>query len=157
MKARLAYLAIAAALLGGEAVALTLTECDRTTHISHGGEADHRDLGEGRVMWRDWWGREGAAASFARVECMRGAALGGRGQGEGVGARLPFDKTNKALAILERHENGARAFATFERIAADLKGTARDITITALDAEPCACAALYPEARGDKTEFMLAG
>ena len=157
MKARLAYLAIAAALLGGEAVALTLTECDRTTHISHGGEADHRDLGEGRVMWRDWWSQEGTATSFTLVECMPGTALSFRTQEENMGTRLPFDKTNKALAILERHENGARAFATFERIAADLKGTARDITITALDAEPCACAALYPEARGDKTEFMLAG
>ena len=37
----------------------------------------------------------------------------------------------------------------------DLSGIARDITITTLDAEPCACAALYPEARGDKTEFTL--
>ncbi|MEO1363796.1 MAG: hypothetical protein AAFU86_08485 [Pseudomonadota bacterium] len=157
MRSSCALLAAIAAMLGQQAMALTLTDCDRTTHISHGGEAEHRDLGEGRVMWRDWWSQEGTATSFALVDCAPGTALTFRTQEENMGARLPFDKTAKALTILERHETGARAFATFERIAADLKGTARDITITPLDAEPCACAALYPEARGDKTEFMLAG
>ena len=74
MQARLAYLAIAAALLGGEAVALTLTECDRTTHISHGGEAEHRDLGEGRVTWRGGGSQDGTAKSFALVASAPGAA-----------------------------------------------------------------------------------
>ncbi|WP_299687164.1 hypothetical protein [uncultured Tateyamaria sp.] len=137
--------------------ALTLTDCDRTTHISHGGEADHRDLGEGRVMWRDWWSQEGTATSFAIVDCGLGAALTFRTAEDNMGTRLPFDKTAKALRILAQHENGARAFATFDRIAADLDGTAKDIEITTLDAEPCACAALYPDDRGDKTEFKLAG
>lgn len=154
---------VRATLIGGAVLfglpvnALTLQECDRTTHISHGGEADHVDLGEGRVMWRDWWSQEGTATSFAIVDCGPGAALTFRTQEENMGARLHFDKTEKALAILERHENGARAFATFDRIAADLNGTVKDIDFTTLDAEPCACAALYPEARGDKTEFKLAG
>ena len=139
------------------AAALTLTDCERTTHISHGGEADHVDLGEGRVMWRDWWSQEGTATSFAIVDCRPGAVLTFRSQEENMGARLPFDRTDKALAIIARHEDGARAFATFDRMAADLDGIARDITITTLEAEPCACAALYPEARGEKTEFMLAG
>ncbi|MCB4379731.1 hypothetical protein FZX02_04515 [Synechococcus sp. MU1644] len=142
-------------MLGGEAVALSLTDCDRTTHISHGGEADHVDLGEGRVMWRDWWSQEGTATSFSVVDCAPGTALTFRTQEENMGNRLPFNRTDKALAVIERHETGARAFATFERMAADLDGIARDINIITLDAEPCACAALYPEVRGDKTEFML--
>ncbi|MEP6196961.1 MAG: hypothetical protein ABJ162_01025 [Erythrobacter sp.] len=140
-----------------DAAALTLADCERTTHISHGGEADHVDLGEERVMWRDWWSQEGTATSFAIVDCTPGTALTFRSQEENMGARLPFDRTDKALAIIARHQDGARVFATFDRIAADLDGIARDITITTLEAEPCACAALYPEARGDKTEFMLAG
>ena len=146
---------ICVALCAVDATALTLADCDRTTHISHGGEADHADLGDGRVMWRDWWSQEGTATSIAVVDCAPGAALTFRAQEENMGARLPFDRTDKALAVIARHEDGARAFATFERMAADLDGIARDITITTLDAEPCACAALYPEARGDKTEFML--
>ncbi|MEP1355070.1 MAG: hypothetical protein ABJX32_21625 [Tateyamaria sp.] len=140
-----------------DAAALTLADCERTTHISHGGEADHRDLGDARVMWRDWWSQEGSATSFSIVDCGPGAVLTFLSQEENMGARLPFDRTDKVLAIIARHEDGARAFATFDRIAADLNGIARDITITILDAEPCACAALYPEARGDKTEFKLAG
>ena len=125
-------------LIAGTAQALTLNDCNRTTHISHGGEADHRDLGEGRVMWRDWWSQEGTATSFTAVDCAPGTALTFRTQEENMGARLPFDRTEKALAILERHENGARAFATFDRIAADLDGIARDIEITTLTAEPSA-------------------
>ena len=142
-------------LIAGTAQALTLNDCNRTTHISHGGEADHRDLGEGRGMWREWWSQEGTATAVAIVDCGPGVALTFRSQEENMGARLPFDRTEKALAILERHENGARAFATFDRIAADLDGIARDIEITTLTEEPCACAALYPDARGDKTGFAL--
>jgi len=152
---RCAYLAAIVATLGGEAVALTLTDCDRTTHISHGGETAHVDLGMGRVMWRDWWSQEGTATSFTLVDCAPGMALRFRTQEENMGARLPFDRTEKALAVIDTHEAGARAFATFDRMAADLDGIARDIEITTLDAEPCACAVLYPDARGDKTEFML--
>ncbi|WP_299280415.1 hypothetical protein [uncultured Tateyamaria sp.] len=158
MTARVAYiLSGALALMGAQATALTLTGCDRTTHISHGGEADHVDLGQGRVMWRDWWSQEGTATDFTVVDCAPGTALQFRTQEENMGTRLPFNRTEKALAVIARHEEGARAFATFERMAEDLDGIARDITIATLSAEPCACAVLYPEARGDKTEFKLAG
>ncbi|WP_415402589.1 hypothetical protein [Tateyamaria sp. SN3-11] len=151
---RCAYLTAAIALIGGEALALSLTDCDRTTHISHGGETAHMDLGEGRVMWRDWWSQEGTATSFSVVDCAPGMALTFRTAEDNMGTRLPFDRTDKALAVIDHHESGARAFATFERMAADLDGIARDIDIITLDAEPCACAALYPDARGNKTEFI---
>ena len=141
-------------MLANPAVALSLAECDRTTHISHGGEADHVDLGEGRVMWRDWWSQEGTATSFTLVDCAPGTALMFRTQEENMGDRLPFDRTEKALVVIDRHESGARIFATFDRMAADLKGIARDIEIKTLNAEPCACSALYPETRGDKTVFV---
>lgn len=152
---RSAYLAAVVAMLGGEAVALSLTDCDRTTHVSHGGETAHVDLDEGRVMWRDWWSQEGTATSFTLVDCAPGVALTFRTQEENMGNRLPFDRTDAALAVIDRHESGARAFATFDRMVADLDGIARDIQITTLDAEPCACAALYADARGDKMAFAL--
>ncbi|APX13779.1 hypothetical protein BWR18_08705 [Tateyamaria omphalii] len=149
------YGTVVALVLAAPASAVTLTECDRTTHISHGGETAHVDLGMGRVMWRDWWSQEGTATSFTLVDCAPGVALSFRTQEENMGNAMPFDRTEKALAVIKRHENGARAFATFDRMAADLDGIARNIEIITLDAEPCACAALYPEARGEKVEFML--
>ena len=147
-------LGVISIFLGMPAQALTLPECTRTTHISHGGEADHRDLGEGRVMWRDWWSQEGTATSFAIVDCAPGATLTFRTAEENMGPRLPFDRTDKALKIIENHESGARAFATLPRIAADLDKIARDIEIVTLASEPCACAALYPGLRGDKTAYQ---
>ncbi|MEM6696604.1 MAG: hypothetical protein AAF626_18225 [Pseudomonadota bacterium] len=135
--------------------ALTLADCERTTHISHGGEIGHRDLGDGRVAWLDWWSQEGSAKWIAIVDCAAGRMLRFQTAEENMGTRLPFDKTDAAVAVIDRHENGARAFATFERMAADLKTIARDIEITTLTAEPCACAALYPDARGDKDAFYL--
>jgi hypothetical protein len=76
---------------------------------------------------------------------------------ENMGRRAMFDRTDDVIDILERHQAGARAFATFERIAADLENIARDIEIVTLANETCACAAAYPDLRGDKTEFQLAG
>lgn len=137
------------------ASALALPDCDRTTHISHGGETAHVDLGMGRVMWRDWWSQEGSAKWINVVDCAPGTALRAQSQEENMGTRPPFDRTDDVLAVIERHESGARAFATHQRMAADLDGIARDIVLTTLDAEPCACAALYPDLRGDKTAFEV--
>ncbi len=144
-------------LVAGPGHALTLADCKRTTHPSHGGEVRHTDLGEGRVMWTDWWSQEGTAKGFSIVECANGEMLRFRSAEENMGPRSAFDRTDDALEVLERHQSGARVFATFERIAADLEFIARDIVITTETTENCACAAAYPELRGDKTEFMLAG
>ena len=62
-------------LLTGPAQALDLAQCDRVTHVSHGGEDMHRDLGEGRVMWRDWWSQEGTATDYIIEDCGTGEAL----------------------------------------------------------------------------------
>ena len=139
------------------AQALTLADCDRTTHISHGGETAHVDLGDGRVMWADWWSQEGTATDIVIVDCAPGAALRFRTAEERMSNRAPFDKTDKALAIVAEQENGARVFATLPRIADALEPVARDITLTTLTDEPCACAAAYADLRGDKTAFRLDG
>lgn len=157
MIARSSY-ALAFGLLmtgAGTATTLALADCARTTHISHGGEDMHRDLGKGRVMWRDWWSQEGTATDYVIVDCAEGRALSFRTQEDNMGDRPPFDRTNAALKIVESHENGARVFATLERMATDLAAEARDVDVVTLDAEPCACAALYAEMRGHKMEFAL--
>lgn len=147
-----------ALLFGGHAQALTLTECTRTTHISHGGEADHADLGEGRVMWRDWWSQEGTMTSFSIVDCGPGNALQFRTAEDNMSVeRSAFDRTKDALDVIDRHQSGSRIFATFDRIAEDLRFIARDIEVTTSAMETCACAALYPDMRGEKKEFVLAG
>ncbi|WP_245834167.1 hypothetical protein [Yoonia maricola] len=140
-----------------QANALTLADCKRTTHPSHGGEIRHMDLGEGRVMWMDWWSQEGTAKGFSLVECASGETLRFRSAEENMGRRSAFDRTDDAIEVLDRHQAGSRIFATFERIANDLEFIARDIAITTETVETCACAAAYPALRGEKTEFMLAG
>ncbi|MEM1074287.1 MAG: hypothetical protein AAGI36_07515 [Pseudomonadota bacterium] len=146
-----------ALLVALPAVALPLEVCTRVTHISHGGEADHVDLGEGRVMWRDWWSQEGAATDFAIVDCDAGETLRFRTAEENMNARAPFDRTEDAMSIVARHESGARVFATLDRMASDLSKIVRDVAITVEREETCACAALYPELRGTKAEFRLDG
>lgn len=106
-------------------------------------------------MWRDWWSHEGTASDFFLADCDVGRALTFRTAEERMNDRSPFDRTEAALEIVELHQKGDRVFATLERIAKDLRKPARDIKIVTLDTEPCACAALYSEMRGDKVPFTL--
>jgi hypothetical protein len=154
---KLAIISTAMMLFATTASALTLMECRRITHISHGGEYGHRDLGEGRVMWTHWWTQEGSYKGYALVECATGETLSFRAAEENMGPESAFDRTDDVREVLERHQSGSRVFATFERIAADLAFMTRDLAITTETTETCACAAAYPELRGDKTEFVLAG
>ncbi len=143
-----------ALLASGAAQALSIEDCTRVTHISHGGEADHIDLGEGRVIWRDWWSQEGSATDITVMDCAPGNALRFRAAEENMNARFPFDRVDDALKVIATHESGARVFATLERMADDLSSFTRDVRIETLSDETCACAAFYPETRGDKTEFV---
>ncbi|MEO1240230.1 MAG: hypothetical protein AAFW64_11455, partial [Pseudomonadota bacterium] len=137
--------------------ALTLAQCDRVTHISHGGESDQTDLGAGRVMWIDWWSQEGTAKDVTIMDCASGAALRFRtAETNMTRGRTPFDKTDQALAVIALHESGARVFATFDRMATDLDSLVRDMTQFDAKSESCACAALYPDMRNDKDPFDLA-
>jgi hypothetical protein len=108
-------------------------------------------------MWRDWWSQEGTATDIILVDCGPGDALRFRTAEDRMGDRATFDRTDKALRIVADQMTANRVFATLDRIADDLRPVARDITRTMLTDEPCACAALYPELRGDKTAFTLDG
>ena len=150
-------LSVLAVCVATPAVSLTAADCTRTTHVSHGGEADHVDLGEGRVMWRDWWSQEGSATDILIADCQPGAVLRFRTAEENMNRRPPFDRTEDAMAIVAQHETGARVFATLGRMSDDLKKVARDVSVEVWAVEPCACAAFYPELRGDKETFRLEG
>ena len=143
--------------LAGQSSAMGLADCTRITHVSLAGESDHADLGDGRVLWRAWWSQEGTYSDITIAECGSGDALTFRTAEQGISDRPPFERTEKALRIVEAQHKAARVFATLPRIADALEKTARDITLSTLTTEPCACAALYPDLRGDKTPFVLEG
>ena len=142
-------------VLVSPAIALDLTDCDRTTHISHGGETGHRDFGDARVGWANWWSQEGVFTDLVIADCKAGTFLSTRTKEERIGPRAPFDRTEKALGIIKTEMAVSPALFSFDRLAEALKTTGRDIQIAALEAEPCACAVLYPEHRGQKPAFEV--
>ena len=152
---RAAFLSVALAGLAGPVAALTLGDCDRTTHFSHAGESDHRDLGAGRVSYVEWWSQEGVYDDVVLVNCGSGKFLRTRVRETRISNRAPFDVTKKARSLIVVELTASPALFSFERLADALKGTGRDIEIAQLKAEPCACAAQYPALRGSKTPFEV--
>ncbi|MDD9716169.1 hypothetical protein PVW48_05400 [Dinoroseobacter sp. PD6] len=135
------------------AAAPDLNACTRTTHISHGGEDGHRDLSAGRVMYRVWWSQEGTYSDYVVAECATGRALVTRAAEERMRARLPFDRTPAVTRVLERHAQRDPIFFDLDRLADDLAHTGRDTRIEMPQAEPCACAAVYPQAGAAWTPY----
>ncbi|MEL6645290.1 MAG: hypothetical protein AAFQ79_15270 [Pseudomonadota bacterium] len=147
--------ALAIGLMAVPAAALTLDDCNRTTHVSHGGEGGHMDLGAGRVLYGEWWSQEGVYVDVIVAHCGTGEFLKTRTREERIGERAPFDRTEKALEIIETEVNGAPELFSLKRLAQALKNTGEDIELAKLGAEPCACAAVYPALRGDRAPFAL--
>lgn len=137
------------------AAALTLADCDRTIYVSHGGERGHRDLGADRVIFAEWWSQEGVYVDLIVANCATGQHLRTRTREERISDRLPFDRTEKALGIIETELAAAPELFSLNRLARALEKTGEDIEVAALEAEPCACAAVYPELRGDRAPFAL--
>ncbi|MEM1076955.1 MAG: hypothetical protein AAGI09_00400 [Pseudomonadota bacterium] len=149
----------AMALIGASvpmANALDLVACTRTTHISHGGEDAHRDLGAGRVMYRVWWSQEGTFSDYVVAECETGRALVTRAAEERMSDRTPFDRTPAVTRVLETHAGRDPIFFNLDRLEEALRHTGRDTRIAPLTDEPCACAAAYPQARTGWTPFAEA-
>ncbi len=133
--------------------ALDLAACTRTTHISHGGEDGHRDLGAGRVMYRVWWSQEGTFSDYVVAECDTGRALVTRAAEERMSARAPFDRTPAVTRVLDTHTRRDPIFFDLDRLAGALRHTGRDTRIETLSDEPCACAVAYPQARSGWAPF----
>ena len=151
---RRAVASICLAMLASPSIALTLADCTRVTHASHGGEARHVDLGADRVAWVSWWSQEGVFTDFHVAECDAGRALTTRAREENIKDRW-FNRTDAVSEILDRHIARAPALFSLEALAADLKTTGEDTRIEAMDQEPCACAAAYPDHRGGRLPFVL--
>ncbi|MEL6799326.1 MAG: hypothetical protein AAFO80_05570 [Pseudomonadota bacterium] len=149
------FLAVVALLCAMPAAALTLADCDRTTHVSHGGEGGHRDLGAGRVLYGEWWSQEGVYIDLVVANCATGQRLRTRTREEYISDRAPFDRTDTALGIIETELGAAPELFSLTRLARALEHTGEDIEVATLEAEPCACAAVYPEMKGDRTPFAL--
>ncbi|MEM6308943.1 MAG: hypothetical protein AAF754_02745 [Pseudomonadota bacterium] len=141
--------------IAGPLAAITPEACKRTTHISHGGEIFHRDLGEGRVIWLDWWGQEGTYHELVLVECASGETLRFRTHEHNIAGTREYHRTERAWDVVQEAHEGSRVFATLPRIAEAVKEArvAENIALTTTQIETCACAAFYPDQRGEKTAF----
>ncbi|MEM9971390.1 MAG: hypothetical protein AAF762_09870 [Pseudomonadota bacterium] len=133
--------------------ALTPAECNRVTHISHAGESGHRDLGAGRVGYAEWWSQEGTYLDLVIADCNDGVFLRTRTQEERISDRPAFDRTDDALKIIEQELTASPSLFSFTRLADALKRTGRDIKVDQAGTESCACAAYYPDLRGDRAPF----
>lgn len=155
MWGRLHIALLALVLCSSSAHALTLEDCTRTTHPSHGGEVGHRDMGAGHVFWTAWWSQEGVFKDFWVAHCESGLAMKARLAEDRMGARTPFDRTDLGLAIIDRHDAGSDAFLKLDTIAHDLRNIGEDIALVSLEAEVCACAAVYPGTNGPRDQFEM--
>ena len=133
--------------------ALTLADCERVTHVSHGGEAAHQDFGDARVGWIDWWSQEGVYIDITVANCKTGEFLKTRVREERVSVRAPFDRRDAVERIIATEMSGAAALFSFTRLAAAIHPKGRDIEIARMAAESCGCAAAYPDLRGDKVPY----
>ncbi|MEL6518151.1 MAG: hypothetical protein AAFQ39_10560, partial [Pseudomonadota bacterium] len=85
MRLWLTPLAAGLLLFALPAAALTLDDCNRTTHVSHGGEGGHMDLGAGRVLYGEWWSQEGVYVDVIVAHCGTGEFLKTRTREERIG------------------------------------------------------------------------
>ncbi|MEO0916207.1 MAG: hypothetical protein AAFY31_04380 [Pseudomonadota bacterium] len=142
-------------VLATPAAALTLGDCRRITHVSHGGAAGHVDFGAGRVGWVDWWSMEGVFTDFTVADCKTGKFLRTRVREERMSPRPPFDRREAVRGIIETEMQVAAALFSFERLRDAIHPKGKDIEVAVRATEPCACAAAYPELRGSKTPYEV--
>ncbi|MEM9426536.1 MAG: hypothetical protein AAGA06_07520 [Pseudomonadota bacterium] len=148
-------LAVILVMIASPAMALTLAECQRITHVSHGGVAGHVDYGSGRVGWVDWWSQEGVFTDYTVADCQTGEFLRTRVREERMSARPPFDRRDAVQEIIETEMQGAPVLFSFRRLRDAIHPKGKDIELAVLADEPCACAAAYPELRGEKTPYEV--
>ena len=142
-----------AVLAAGPAPALALSDCVRVVRGWNGWETQHRDLGGGRVAFAERWSAEGTYLDVIVADCATGETVRSRVREEMVKPRPAFDRTAAALAVIDRHARRSPALFGIGALAEDLSDIGEDTAVQVDTAENCACAALYPELRGDKTAF----
>ncbi|MEM8850579.1 MAG: hypothetical protein AAGE03_11160 [Pseudomonadota bacterium] len=136
------------------AVALDLADCMRITNPSHGGEARHQDVGAEWTAWIEWWSQEGVFTDLKVADCAGHRLLTARLREENIKDRQ-FDRRRAGQEAFERYIGRAPAFYALDDLAETLDGSARDIRVEEMTQEVCACAAAYPDTRGDLDAFAL--
>ncbi|MEL7459417.1 MAG: hypothetical protein AAFX45_14540 [Pseudomonadota bacterium] len=144
--------AVLFSLLAGQASALTLEACTRPVAI-HGEEYGHTDLTGGLVLWGQRWTNEGAADDLHMVDCQTGDALTARMMSRGMSEIIPYDRRAQAGQALQTLLAGSVAFLNLDRAQGALEGARVPVERSTLRDEPCACAALYPDDRGNRFPF----
>lgn len=145
-------LALSAMLMASPAFAV-VEACDRVIPLSNGGAGAHRDLDDGTVMWVEWWAQEGNFHDVWLAECRTGTALSLRTWEERIKSRYVAKKTRRVMDKIVRQSQAASAFFTIDRVADVVRKDGVDLTIAMYHHEFCACAAAYPELRGEKAPF----
>ena len=145
---------ISLALAGTPVSALDLAQCDRVTHLSHAGAARHMDHGDGHVSWVTWWAQEGVYTDLNVADCSDQTMLTSRLREENIKDRA-FDRRDAGAEIFDRHIRRASAFFSLQDMADDLTRIGLETTVRPMASEVCACAAAYPDSRGDLTAFEL--
>ncbi|MEM1432185.1 MAG: hypothetical protein AAGG09_22225 [Pseudomonadota bacterium] len=135
------------------AAALALEGCVRVVKGWNGWEIRHRDLGHGRVAFAESWSAEGTYLDLIVTECDSGDTVRTRVREEMVKDRPAFNRTARGVEIVDRHARRSPALFSIDALAADLADVGEDTDVRRVPAEFCACAALYPELRGEKTAF----
>ncbi len=138
----------------GPAVALDLAECTRITHVSHGGEARHQDIGQGWVSWIEWWSQEGVYTDLHVADCQAQRVVVSRLREEYIRDRQ-FDRRDDGLEVFDRHLRRSPAFYSLNDLAEELARISPDTRLEDQTKESCACAAAYPDARGALEQFAL--
>ncbi len=86
------------------------------------------------------------------MRCEDGQFLRTRTREERISDRW-FDRRAEASRIIETELQSAPSLFSFATLERSLKGVGRDIEIATAARETCACAAAYPELRGDKAPY----
>ena len=142
---------ISMALLASPAAAVSAGDCLRRVD-TYAFERDQTDLGLGRVSWTWSWTAEGVADDLFLADCASGEAIAARKRDENMTSPVPYDRRPRARRVLETLKQGPQ-FLTMARATEAFEDQRIPVRALTLSHEPCACAAFYPEARGDKTPF----
>ena len=117
-------------------------------------EHTHSDLGEGLVGWVWSWTAEGVADDIIIADCRSGATLTARARSERMKEDIPYDRRRPAMReILRLTRPEARAFFSLEELGAALDKVRVPSELAEVTQENCACAAFYPELRGNKAPY----
>ncbi|MEL6207224.1 MAG: hypothetical protein AAFR47_18185 [Pseudomonadota bacterium] len=160
-RARLAIAAIATTGFAVVAYAtplqtpLALDDCIRVVRGWNGWEVGHRDLGAGRVAFAETWSAEGVYTDIYVSDCETGESLRTRTRQELMSEAPPFDRTRRAVEVVDRHARRHPALFGIDMLAEELSGIGEGTTTFVTPDELCACAAFYPELRGDRTPFAF--